>query len=640
MISQLLIYSLKAALTLTLLYVPYTLMLQKEKFFHLNRIVLLSIIAFSLVLPLCNVSWMSLDNNPIVQATHQQMIEVGIPVRVAEDDITVSYQLAGESTSLSWFIVLAIVFFAGMAVSVVIRCLQLGVLSYMMRHKNLWAKRREDGTRVCCRKGSFTPYSWMHTIVISEEDWNDGRREILLHETGHIRAHHSWDMLLLMLCQALQWYNPFAWMIGNSLSDLHEYEADDYVLRQGVRQKDYMMLLVKKVVQSQGYSFVNGLNKSTLKKRILMMKEKAAGSRWMHAKLLYLLPVCALVLSAFSTPNFTAPVEEALAKLESQPSQPDILPVGKNKGGDNDMGGESFQSIIPEDCLPLQGTEIGTSEHSATELEPLFVVDGKVVSRSELFDVDPVTASEDKLAKHLHLNPKDIVSVTILRGTSATSVWGERGKNGAIEITTIHAAENQDETEEAKTESDFLLEDIVSRIPNAKIGADGSVYVDGKKVEKLIVNGKEQLDGNQSASETEVQPVLQDEGQMTYSQYARYPMQAIENAVQGKVMVDFYVETDGTISDVKASKYDGHSTANLSELVINTYGSSSQSAKKELSEEEQKGKEDGVQALLSESERVVKLTSGKWTPGYSEDAQGNRTPKRMKMSMPLNFRFN
>ncbi len=362
MISQLLIYSLKSALTLTLLYVPYTLMLQKERFFRLNRIVLLCITAFSLLLPLCNVSWMSLDRNPIVQATHQQMIEVGIPVRVADDGITVSYQLAEDSTSLSWFTVLAIVFFVGMAVSVVIRCLQLGILSYMMRYKNLWTKRQEDGIRVCCRKGGFTPYSWMKTIFISEEDWNDGRREIVLHETGHIRAHHSWDMLLLMFCQALQWYNPFAWMIGSSLSDVHEYEADDYVLRQGVSQRDYMMMLVKKVAMSQGYSFVNGLNKSTLNKRILMMKESVASNPWMRAKLLYLLPVCALVLSAFATPKITAPVEKALTKLENR--SPEKANTGQEgiasetkdvKAGDR-ISGQVVES--PSDGTPLSGVKV------------------------------------------------------------------------------------------------------------------------------------------------------------------------------------------------------------------------------------------------------------------------------------------
>ena len=612
MITQLLLYSLKAALTLTLLYVPYTLMLRKERFFRLNRIVLLSIIVLSLVLPLCNVSWMSLDNSPIVQATHQQMIEVGIPVRVADDGITVSYQLAEEGTSLSWFTVLAIVFFVGMAISVVIRCLQLGILSYMLRYRNLWTERMEDGIRVCCRKGKFTPYSWMHTIVICEEDWNEGEREIVLHETGHIRAGHSWDMLLLMLCQALQWYNPFAWMIANSLSDVHEYEADDYVLRQGVGQYEYMMLLVKKVAQSQGYSFVNGLNKSTLNKRILMMKEKTAASPWMRAKLLYLLPVCALVLSAFATPHISAPVEKALTKLENR----------NIENTDTKQTGIAAELEQVNDILMRE---------EPTADEPLVVIDGRIANGGKVADV---------LEKE-GLTPDMIASMTILKGVSATSMWGEQAKNGAIVITTIQATEKQDGTEPAKTESDQLLEDIVSRIPNAKIGADGSVYVDGKKVDKLLVNDKNALgdnaDANQSSSATtEVLPELDEEGTLTYMNHFRYPAEAQEYGVAGEFTVEFYVETDGSISEVKASRRNDMSSANQQGVTINAYKRRANANSQPLSE----GEKRGTEALLQECERVVKLTSGKWTPGYVEDEKGNRTPKRIKMSEPFTFRLN
>ncbi len=612
MISQILLYSLKSALTLTLLYVPYTLMLQKERFFRLNRVVLLSIIALSLVLPLCNVSWMSLDNSPIVRATHQQMIEVGIPVRVADDGITVSYQLAEERTSLSWFALLAIVFFVGMAISVVVRSLQLGILSYAMRYRNLWTRRLGDGTRVCCRKGKFTPYSWMHTIVISEEDWNEGEREIVLHETGHIRARHSWDMLLLMLCQALQWYNPFAWMIASSLSDVHEYEADDYVLRQGVSQHGYMMLLVKKVATSQGYSFVNGLNKSTLNKRILMMKEKVATNPWMRAKLLYLLPVCVLVLSAFATPDISAPVEKALTKLENH----------NVENTDTKQTGITAELEQVNDIL---------AREELTESDPLVVIDGRIANGGKVADV---------LEKE-GLTPDMIASMTVLKGVSATSMWGEQGKNGAIVITTTHATETRANDEESKTESDLLLEDIVSRIPNAKIGADGSVYVDGKKVDKLLVNDKNALEDHSAANQPspvtkEVQPELDESGTQLYMNHFRYPVEAQEYGVTGEFTVEFYVETDGSISEVKAHRRDDKASASRPDVTVNAFRRKVETNSQPLLE----GEKRATEALLRECERVVKLTSGKWTPGYVEDEQGNRTPQRMKMSEPFTFRLN
>ena len=40
----LLVYSIKSALVLTLLYLPYTLMLRQESFFRMNRITLLTIL--------------------------------------------------------------------------------------------------------------------------------------------------------------------------------------------------------------------------------------------------------------------------------------------------------------------------------------------------------------------------------------------------------------------------------------------------------------------------------------------------------------------------------------------------------------------------------------------------------------------
>ena len=68
MVSAMLLYSIKSAIVLSLLYLPYMLMLQRESFFRFNRMVLLGILLLSLVLPLCNVSWMSLDHQPVVQA--------------------------------------------------------------------------------------------------------------------------------------------------------------------------------------------------------------------------------------------------------------------------------------------------------------------------------------------------------------------------------------------------------------------------------------------------------------------------------------------------------------------------------------------------------------------------------------------
>ena len=73
--NDILIYSLKSALVLTMLYVPYMLMLRKESFFRMNRMMLLSILFFSLVLPACNFSALAIGSEPVAEATRQIYVQ-------------------------------------------------------------------------------------------------------------------------------------------------------------------------------------------------------------------------------------------------------------------------------------------------------------------------------------------------------------------------------------------------------------------------------------------------------------------------------------------------------------------------------------------------------------------------------------
>ena len=67
--NELLLYTIKSAFVLGILYVPYTLLLRKEDFFRFNRLTLLGILALSIGLPLCNIPALSADNQPVVHAS-------------------------------------------------------------------------------------------------------------------------------------------------------------------------------------------------------------------------------------------------------------------------------------------------------------------------------------------------------------------------------------------------------------------------------------------------------------------------------------------------------------------------------------------------------------------------------------------
>lgn len=310
---DLLLYTIKSAFVLALLYVPYTLVLSSEKFFRFNRIVLVCFMMLSLVLPLLNVSCMSADDQPVVHVVQQQMIEVGIPVRQTVADCT-SAEENVATFSLSWFHIASGMCILGMVSVFLVRFIQLCMIGMLIRRNCLW-KDMSDGVTVYCRADNVVPFSWFQSIVISEDDYYSNGREIILHEKGHILHSHSYDIVLLTVVQMIQWWNPLVYMFGNSLRNVHEYEADDYVLRQGVSLRSYQMLLVKKAVGSSSYALANSFNHSLIKNRIAMMCKKKTNP-WMRGKVLYVIPMVALSLSVFATPKFTESVETAVGKLE------------------------------------------------------------------------------------------------------------------------------------------------------------------------------------------------------------------------------------------------------------------------------------------------------------------------------------
>lgn len=67
--------------------------------------------------------------------------------------------------------------------------------------------------------------------------------------------------------------------------------------------------------------------------------------------------------------------------------------------------------------------------------EPLIVVDDKVFDNpDQTFDF--TNANEEDYSSLLSVNVEDIASITVLKDAAATAIWGSKGANGVIQITT------------------------------------------------------------------------------------------------------------------------------------------------------------------------------------------------------------
>ena len=377
--AALFLYTLKSAFVLALLYVPYTLLLSRETFFRFNRWMLLGILGLSLLLPLCNFSSLSLDRQPVMEGLHRQLIEFGIPVRVTE--YRQADEVAPHAATVSWFQVVSVLYLSGMLSVLLVRLVQIARMGLVMRGGSLW-KQQEDGITIYCHSDDVAPFSWLNSIVISQSDYESNAREIILHEKGHIRYAHSADILLLTFVQTLQWWNPLCYMLGTSLRDVHEYEADDYVLRQGIALSCYQHLLIKKAVGSSSYAFANNFNHSLIKKRITMMCKKHSNP-WMRSKSLIAFPMVAFALCAFATPRFVQPVEQAVNQFSGkvtettpagQVSVPESTETAVVEAAKEKIKGK----VMDETQLPLAGvtvTELKSNRSTTTNKNGEFTLE-------------------------------------------------------------------------------------------------------------------------------------------------------------------------------------------------------------------------------------------------------------------------
>ena len=283
--TEFLIYQGKAAIALAVFYMFYRLLLSKETFHRFNRIVLLGTAALSFVLPLCVITFKKVVVVPAMTGTSETIV----------GEVAETIAMVPEASAPIWPVILCSLFALG-AMAVLLHVV-ISIIGIRRIISNGSRQTLESGETLIITETDTAPFSWMKYIVISREDYESGYSQILTHEKAHIALRHSWDILFVDMITALQWFNPAIWMLKADLRALHEFEADDAVLRSGANIKEYQYLLIRKAVSKSGYSVANSFNHSTLKARITMMLNQKS-SRMSAWKALYVIPLVGISLAA------------------------------------------------------------------------------------------------------------------------------------------------------------------------------------------------------------------------------------------------------------------------------------------------------------------------------------------------------
>ncbi|MFT4857678.1 MAG: TonB family protein [Algoriphagus sp.] len=314
--NQLLIYLLEASICLAICLLFYRLLLSELTFFNLNRAVLLGMLLISAVFPLLSY--------PLVQVS-QATLDFTLP------EFIVGQGVANQVQSISWIEIGLYIYGAGVIAMTV--HLMFGFLmsqrligkSKLFKHQNLWIAVHPD----------FIPASFFEYILLPEFDPNQPEtKQIILHESMHVRLYHSWDLLLIQLAKIIFWFNPLVYQFEKSLREVHEYQADQGVTNT-YSKKEYSGLLLQLITKGHGWQFMNNFNQFQTKKRIIMMSKPKSENRE-KSKFIFALPLVALLFVVFSCEITPEPEIEGPTQMGEKAQQlgPTNLTARINEGAD------------------------------------------------------------------------------------------------------------------------------------------------------------------------------------------------------------------------------------------------------------------------------------------------------------------
>ncbi len=341
-------YILHVSLLLGLGFILYQVLLKKETFYALNRVILFSYLVLSFVLPSIHipVDW-SLKNEvsslvslpksettKIIKTQQKSSLEdittddggsitvrdknnniesVTLPekgkITIADihnevsqiDEISTAPIIKKPASSSKWTTALKWIYFIGLGIFLINFLVQFGILMY---YRIKYPTLKDGRMTIVEMSGDKAPFSFLNMIYINPTKYDyDTYEQILAHEKIHITKWHSADIFLAEFALIFQWFNPFAWYYRKAVEHNLEYQTDQEMLASGANAEVYQMNLLKVSVPELPLALSTNYNQSFLKKRIQMMnaKKSSAQSTW---KYLFILPILGLTVSMMN-PTFS-----------------------------------------------------------------------------------------------------------------------------------------------------------------------------------------------------------------------------------------------------------------------------------------------------------------------------------------------
>lgn len=500
-------YLLQVNIYLVIFYAFYKLLLDKETYFMLNRIYLLSAGLLSLAIPFMKPEWfIGQSANHQIKISADQLNMIMANVTVAD----------GQAEQFNWWQFITVLYIGGILFFT-------GRLIY-----RLFAVKK-----LISQTPSGTAFSFFRKKVIDHT--LPDLDTISRHEETHIRQYHTLDVLFFELLGILVWCNPVIYLYKTTVKNIHEYLADEEAaLFQGDKESYSMLLLSKAFGIDQSVLTNSFFTKSLIKKRIFMLN-KQRSRKTAILKYGLFLPLFAVMLllssATISTNEDIRAVAEKISAPVSLETATGLNSVVKTKslsGIKNESDWDSFYKYVSK--MIKYPAIARDNQLQGNTMIKFSIIHGEISGIGTVYSLG--------------------------LGCDAQAMKAILGYTNFINVPdgnyTISVA--------------FRLPDASSNISNPEVISPKG-YTSLPEITVVANSASNAADTTQdkvydfvSLTQQPVFPGGMDKLYQYLAKSCRYPEEAIKNHVQGKVFLSFIVETDGQLSNVKVERGLGSGT--------------------------------------------------------------------------------
>ena len=317
-----LLFLVKSTISISLLYLLFRLLMRKEAFFNLSRMILLSIVLASTIIPFIYLPQplhpvLPITIEPIFQnkTDSEKLVQTKeIPVAINSSEPVLSTL---QPIVFSTKTILLIVYLSGVSISLLLLIIRISSVLLLFKKSR---KTDLNGIRLMIVNDDIPAFSFKRHILISQQDYETNSDAILTHELSHIKQGHFYDLMLLELVKIIYWFNPLVYSMDNDLKEIHEFQADEHMLNSGIDATKYQLLIIQKCVGYKQFALANSFNHCQIKNRITMINKSKTNKAW-RWKVATFLPLIALLLMAFGKRGESIPEKINLPEKVISPSE-------------------------------------------------------------------------------------------------------------------------------------------------------------------------------------------------------------------------------------------------------------------------------------------------------------------------------